>query len=70
MHRTAWIEGAAILVAVAVIAAVTSINDYSKEKKFQQLTAEAENRKSKVYRDGKQQEISVYDVSIIDNKLI
>jgi len=31
-HRaTAWIEGAAIIMAVTVVAMVTSINDYKKE---------------------------------------
>jgi len=31
-HRaTAWIEGAAIIVAVAVVSMVTSVNDYKKE---------------------------------------
>jgi len=31
-HRaTAWIDGAAIIVAVAVVSMVTSVNDYKKE---------------------------------------
>ena len=34
-HRaTAWIEGAAIIMAVTVVAMVTSVNDYKKESQF------------------------------------
>ena len=34
-----WIEGAAILAAVAVVALVTAVNDYEKEQQFRQLSA-------------------------------
>ena len=33
-----WIEGVAILLAVAVVVAVTAVNDYQKEKQFRQLS--------------------------------
>lgn len=37
-HRhLAWIEGFAIMVAVFVCASVTSVNDYQKERQFQEL---------------------------------
>ncbi len=37
-HDTAeWIEGAAILVSVAVVILVTATNDYQKEKQFKAL---------------------------------
>ncbi len=36
-RKTAWIEGAAILIAVAVVANVTALNDYQKERQFQKL---------------------------------
>ena len=34
-----WVEGAAILAAVAVVALVTALNDYEKEKQFRDLSA-------------------------------
>lgn len=37
-----WIEGAAILVAVAVVVLVTAVNDYQKEKQFRELNKASE----------------------------
>lgn len=37
-----WIEGAAILVAVAVVVLVTAVNDYQKEKQFRELNKVSE----------------------------
>lgn len=37
-----WIEGAAILVAVAVVVLVTATNDYQKEKQFKELNKVSE----------------------------
>jgi len=34
---TAWIEGFAILIAVAIVVLVTASNDLKKEKEFQRL---------------------------------
>ena len=34
-----WVEGSAILAAVAVVALVTAINDYQKEQQFRDLSA-------------------------------
>ena len=34
-----WVEGAAILAAVAVVALVTAVNDYEKEQQFRELSA-------------------------------
>lgn len=37
-----WIEGTAILAAVAVVVLVTAVNDFQKEKQFRELSALAE----------------------------
>ena len=34
-----WVEGTAILAAVAVVALVTAVNDYQKEQQFRDLSA-------------------------------
>ncbi len=52
-RETAWIEGVAILIAVAVVANVTAINNYQKERQFQKLNEVADSRKEvTVRRDG------------------
>ena len=38
-RKTAWIEGAAIFVAVFIVASVGSYNDYKKEEQFMKLSA-------------------------------
>lgn len=58
MIRTGWIEGTAILIAVVIVSTVTAANDWSKDRKFRQLSATAEDRKIKVVREGKSQVIS------------
>jgi magnesium-transporting ATPase (P-type) len=62
--RIGWVEGAAILVAVFIVAMVSAVNDYSKDKKFRQLTAIADNRNIKVMRNGSPIVISTFDVSL------
>jgi len=65
--KTGWIEGFAILVAVAVVVLVTAANDYSKERQFASLSAVAKDRKVLAYRQADQPvEISVYDVCVGD----
>lgn len=52
-QSTEWINGFAILVAVIVCAAVTSVNDWQKERQFQELNKVAGDRKRvNVIRNG------------------
>ena len=54
-HRAyEWIEGFAIILAVAIVVLVTAINDYQKEKKFAELQELHKNRRCLNFlRDGK-----------------
>ncbi|KAK9802895.1 hypothetical protein WJX73_002795 [Symbiochloris irregularis] len=61
-----WIEGAAILAAVAVVVLVTAVNDFQKEKQFRELSALAEASEVTVIRDGRSTEISTYDLLVGD----
>ena len=61
-----WIEGAAILVAVLIVAVVTATNDFSKEQQFQALNAVKDDIEVKVLRDGAQVELNVKDVVVGD----
>ncbi|KAF7720873.1 hypothetical protein EC973_005882 [Apophysomyces ossiformis] len=64
--RVGWVEGTAILVAVLAVIFTNAINDYQKEAQFKKLNAKKEDRVVKVLRDGKEQQISVYDLNVGD----
>ena len=65
-----WIEGAAILAAVAVVSLVTAVNDYEKEQQFRQLSALSSDTQMTVVRDGEAQEISTSEAVVGDVMLI
>ncbi|KAI0033537.1 hypothetical protein K488DRAFT_47461, partial [Vararia minispora EC-137] len=65
-----WVEGVAIMVAIAVVVLVGSLNDYQKERQFQALNAKKEERAVKVIRDGVERQISVHDVVVGDVALL
>lgn len=64
--RVEWVEGVAIMVAIAVVTFVGALNDYQKERQFIKLNRKKEERFVKVIRSGKSQEVSVYDVLVGD----
>jgi Ca2+-transporting ATPase len=43
-----WVEGVAIIVAVALVVVVGSVNDFQKEKQFRSLNAKKEDRRVNV----------------------
>ncbi|KAJ2077108.1 plasma membrane calcium [Coemansia sp. RSA 988] len=49
-----WVEGFAIIVAIAVVTLVASINDYQKEKQFRILNAKKNDRRVRVTRGGQE----------------
>ncbi len=57
-----WIEGAAILSAVLIVAVVTATNNYNKERQFRKLNAVKDDVNINVIRDGKVCVISVKDL--------
>ncbi|TNJ28912.1 Plasma membrane calcium-transporting ATPase 2 [Giardia muris] len=61
-----WIDGVAILVAVILVALVSSINNYSKEKQFRKLNAVKNDKKIKVVRNGSDTVISIFDIVVGD----
>jgi Ca2+-transporting ATPase len=64
--RTKWIEGLAIFIAVLVVVTVTAFNDYQKEKNFRKLNAQKEDRNIKVIRNGRQDQISIFEICVGD----
>ncbi|KAI8329126.1 hypothetical protein BC941DRAFT_443499 [Chlamydoabsidia padenii] len=64
--RVGWVEGTAILLAVLAVILTNAINDYEKEKQFKKLNSKKEDRTVKVLRNGREREISVYDIQVGD----
>ncbi|SPO02491.1 related to calcium P-type ATPase NCA-3 [Cephalotrichum gorgonifer] len=61
-----WIEGVAIIVAIAVVSLVGALNDWKKERQFQKLNKKKEDRQVKVIRSGKPSVISINDILVGD----
>jgi P-type Ca2+ transporter type 2C len=61
-----WLEGVAILTAVAVVVLVGSINDYQKEMQFRELNSKKEDLQLTVLRDGHLTQISTFDLVVGD----
>jgi len=61
-----WVEGLAICVAIIIVVAVGSLNDYQKEKAFVKLNTRKEDREIKVIRSGKSFMMNVHDILVGD----
>lgn len=61
-----WVEGLAICIAIVIVVAVGSLNDWQKERAFVRLNTKKEDREVKVIRSGKSFKISVHDVLVGD----
>ncbi|GJJ70418.1 P-type Ca2+ transporter type 2C [Entomortierella parvispora] len=68
--RVGWVEGAAILAAVAAVVFTNAINDYQKERQFRKLNAKKDDRCVKLLRDGREQEVNVKEVQVGDIMLM
>ncbi|KAF7723237.1 hypothetical protein EC973_002175 [Apophysomyces ossiformis] len=69
--KVGWVDGVAIIGAVAVVVVTNAINDYEKEKQFRKLNAKKEDRPVKVLRRGiaqriRAQELVVGDIMFIE----
>ncbi|WAR63660.1 hypothetical protein PtB15_17B261 [Puccinia triticina] len=65
-----WVEGVAILVAVAIVTLVGSVNDYQKELQFKKLNAQKEDRSIKVIRQGQEQILQIGEILVGDLLLV
>ncbi|KAI5476993.1 Ca2+-transporting ATPase [Pseudohyphozyma bogoriensis] len=61
-----WVEGVAITIAILIVVLVGAVNDWQKERQFQKLNAQKEERNVKVIRNGGERLMSVYDVVVGD----
>jgi P-type Ca2+ transporter type 2C len=58
--KSGWLEGVSIILAVVIISAVTSGNEYFKEKQFRKLNEVACRKDVNVIRNGEILRMSVY----------
>ncbi|XP_070193153.1 plasma membrane calcium-transporting ATPase 2-like isoform X2 [Littorina saxatilis] len=66
-EKVGWIDGLAILVAVAVVVLVTAFNDWSKEKQFRGLQSKIEHEhRFSVIRNGELHQIPVSEILVGD----
>ncbi|CAH0042136.1 unnamed protein product [Clonostachys rhizophaga] len=68
--KVEWVEGVAIITAVAIVVTVGALNDWQKERQFRKLNAKKEDRLVKVVRSGKAATVSVHDVLVGDVMLV
>lgn len=61
-----WVEGVAICVAIIIVVAVGSVNDWQKEKAFVRLNAKKDDREIKVIRSGKAIVVNVQNLLVGD----
>ncbi|KAJ4379758.1 plasma membrane calcium [Didymella sp. IMI 355093] len=61
-----WVEGVAIIVAIAIVVIVGAANDWQKERQFVKLNKKKEDRQIKVIRSGRTQQVLVYDILVGD----
>ncbi|ACO69913.1 p-type ATPase superfamily [Micromonas commoda] len=70
-NPTAWIDGAAILAAVAVVSLVTALNDAQKQAQFERLNACAEGGcRVRARRGGEETAVAIADVLVGDLLLL
>lgn len=61
-----WVEGVAIIVAIAIVSLVGAGNDWQKERQFVKLNKKKEDRSVRVIRGGHTIEISIFDIVVGD----
>ncbi|TEA13833.1 Calcium-transporting ATPase 2 [Colletotrichum sidae] len=64
--RVEWVEGVAIMVAIAIVVIVGSLNDWRMQRQFNALNKRNNDRTVKVIRSGKSVEVSVFDLVVGD----
>ena len=66
-EHPAWIEGAAILIAVIIVVLVTAFNDWSKEKQFRGLQDRIEGEQTfSVIRGGQATQVQIGNLVVGD----
>ena len=65
-----WVQGVAITVAILIVVAVGSLNDWKKEKQIKALNAKKADRLVRVIRNGEERQIHAHQVVVGDVMLL
>ncbi|KAF7059087.1 hypothetical protein CFC21_066036, partial [Triticum aestivum] len=64
--KDGWYDGVSIFLAVFLVAAVSAVSNHSQAKRFDKLASESDNIAVTVVRDGRRQEVSIFDILVGD----
>ncbi|CAN4108593.1 unnamed protein product [Withania somnifera] len=64
--KEGWYDGGSIIVAVVLVLAVSSIGNFKQSRQFLKLSDDSKDIKVEVMRDGRRQEISIFDIIVGD----
>ncbi|XP_008808020.1 calcium-transporting ATPase 7, plasma membrane-type-like [Phoenix dactylifera] len=64
--KDGWYDGASIFLAIFLVAVVSSISNFRQMKRFDKLAGECSNIHANVIRDGRRQDVSIFDIVVGD----
>lgn len=64
--KEGWYDGGSIIVAIILVLAVSSISNFKQSRQFLKLSEESKDIKVEVVRDGRRQEVSIFDIVVGD----
>ncbi|KAK4339516.1 hypothetical protein RND71_040978 [Anisodus tanguticus] len=64
--KEGWYDGGSIIVAVVLVLAVSSISNFKQSRQFLKLSDESKDIKVELMRDGRRQEVSIFDIVVGD----
>ncbi|KAJ3702765.1 hypothetical protein LUZ61_006470 [Rhynchospora tenuis] len=68
--KNGWYDGVSIFLAVFLVTIVSAVSNYKQSKRFDKLASECDNITVAVVRDGRRQEISIFEVVVGDVVLL
>ncbi|XP_074592767.1 LOW QUALITY PROTEIN: calcium-transporting ATPase 7, plasma membrane-type-like [Curcuma longa] len=68
--KEGWYDGASIFLAVFLVSAVSAVSNFRQMKRFDKLSAECDNIRASVVRDGRRQSVSIFDIVVGDVVLL
>nr|XP_010917644.2 calcium-transporting ATPase 7, plasma membrane-type [Elaeis guineensis] len=64
--KDGWYDGASIFLAIFLVAVVSSVSNFRQMKRFDKLAGECNNIHANVIRDGRRQDVSIFDIVVGD----
>ncbi|OVA05375.1 Cation-transporting P-type ATPase [Macleaya cordata] len=64
--KEGWYEGGSIFVAVFLVVVVSAVSNYRQSRQFEKLSKVSNNIQVEVVRDGRRQQISIFDIVVGD----